>query len=108
MSSLHYSYQQKKKSSGLHSTHLIKEDESDESPSDEEINLLINESSEDSQSDSEVVIQTKNKRKAPLRSESSKERQTDSEFVNPKRKKKPSLINETPKLGSNSEVVNPK
>ena len=28
--------------------------------------------------------------------------------MNPKRKKKPPLINETPKLGSDSEVVNPK
>ena len=35
-----------------------KEDERDESSSDEEINLLINESPEESQSDSEVVIQT--------------------------------------------------
>ena len=48
-----------------------KEDERDESPSDEEINLLINESSEESQSDSEVVIQTRKRRKAPLISESS-------------------------------------
>ena len=35
-----------------------KEDERDESSSDEKINLLINESPEKSQSDSEVVIQT--------------------------------------------------
>ena len=40
-----------------------KEDERDESSSDEEINLLINESSEGSQSDSKVVIQTRKKRK---------------------------------------------
>ena len=85
-----------------------KEDERDESSSDEEINLLINESPEDSQSDSEVVIQTWKKRKVLLISESSEEIQTDSELVNPKRKKKPSLINETPKLESDSEVVNPK
>ena len=43
-----------------------KEDERDESSSDEEINLLINESSEESRSDSEVVIQTRKNRKAPL------------------------------------------
>ena len=47
-----------------------KEDEGEKSSSDEEINLLINESSEESQSDSEVVIQTRKKRKAPLISES--------------------------------------
>ena len=41
-------------------------------------------------------------------SESSEESQTDSEIVNLKRKKKPPLINETPKLESDSEVVNPK
>ena len=52
-----------------------KEDEKDESFSDEEINLLINESSEESQSDSEVVIGTRKKRKAPLISESSEESQ---------------------------------
>ena len=85
-----------------------KEDERDESSSDEEINLLINESSEESQSDSEVVIQTRKKRKAPLISEFSEESQTDSEIVNPKRKKKPPLINEMPNLESNSKVVNPK
>ena len=85
-----------------------KEDERDESSSDEEINLLINESSEESQSDSEVVIQTKKKMKAPLISESSEESQTDREVVNPERKKKPPLINETPKLESDSKVVNPK
>ena len=38
-----------------------KEDQRDESPSDEEIDLLINESSEESYSDSEVVRQTKKK-----------------------------------------------
>ena len=85
-----------------------KEDERDQSSSDEEINLLINESPEESQSDSEVVIQTWKKRKVLLISESFEEIQTDSELVNPKRKKKPSLINETPKLESDSEVVNPK
>ena len=85
-----------------------KEDETDESSSDEEINLFINESSEVTQSDSEVVIQTRKKRKAPLISESSEESQTDSEVVNPKRKKKPPLINESPKLESDSEVMNPK
>ena len=85
-----------------------KEDEKDESSSDEEINLLINESSEKSQSDSEVVIETRKKRKAPLISESSEESQSDSEVVNPKRKKKPPLINETPKLESDREGVNPK
>ena len=40
--------------------------------------------------------------------ESSEESQSDSEVVNPKRKKKPPLINETPKLESDSEGVNPK
>ena len=50
------------------------------------------ESSEDSQSNSEVVIQTWKKKKAPLISEPSEESQTDSEVVNPKRKKKPPLI----------------
>ena len=43
-----------------------KEDEKDKSSLDQEINLLINESSEESQSDSEVVIETRKKRKAPL------------------------------------------
>ena len=85
-----------------------KEDEKDESSSYGEINLLINESSEESQSDSEVVIETRKKRKAPLISESSEESQSDSEVLNPKRKKKPPLINETPKLESDSEGVNPK
>ena len=84
-----------------------KEDERDESSSDEEINLLINESSEESQSDSEVVIQTRKKRKALLISEYSEKSQTDSEVVNPKRKKTPPLIDETPKLESDSEIVNP-
>ena len=74
-----------------------KEDERDESSSDEEINLFMNESSEENQSDNEVVIQTRKKRKAPLISESSEENQTDSEVVNPKWKKKPPLIKETPK-----------
>ena len=85
-----------------------KGDERDESSVDEEINLLINESSEESQRDSEVVLQTRKKRKAPLISEYSEESQIDSEVINPKRKKKPPLINETPKLESDSEVVNPK
>ena len=85
-----------------------KEDERDESSSEEEINPLINESSKENQSNSEMVIQTRKKRKAPLISESSEESQTDSEIVNLKRKKKPPLINETPKLESDSEVVNPK
>ena len=84
-----------------------KEDERDDSSSDEEINLLINESSEESQSDSELAIQTRKTRKAPLISESSEEIQTDSEVVNPKRKKKPPLIYKTPKLESDREVVNP-
>ena len=38
------------------------EDERDESSSDKEINLLINESLEESQGDSEGVIQTRKKR----------------------------------------------
>ena len=85
-----------------------KEDERDKSSSDEEINLLINELLEESQSDIEVVIQTRKKRKAPLISESSEESQINNEVVNPKRKKKPPFINETPKLESDSEIVNPK
>ena len=44
----------------------FKDDQKDEPSSDGEINLLINESSEESRSDSEVVIQTRKKRKAPL------------------------------------------
>ena len=85
-----------------------KEDERDESSSDEEINLIINKLSEESQSDNEVVIQARKKREAPLISESSKESQTDSEVVNPKWKKKPPLIHEMPKLESDSEVVIPR
>ena len=83
-------------------------DERGKSSSDKEINLLINEMSEESQSDSEVVIQTMKKRKAPLINEFSEDRKTDSEVVNPKRNKKPPLINKTPKLESDSEVVSPK
>ena len=56
-----------------------KEDERDESPSDEGINLVINELLEESRSNSEVGIQTRKKRKAPLISESFKGSQTDSE-----------------------------
>ena len=63
---------------------------------------------EESHSNSEVVIQTRKKRKAPLISESYEENQSNNEDVNRKRKKKPPLINETPKLESDSEVVNPK
>ena len=59
-----------------------KEDERDESSSGEEINLFINESLEESHSESGVVIQTRKKRKAPLISESSEESQADSEVVN--------------------------
>ena len=55
-----------------------------------------------------MVIQTRKNRKTPLRSESSDESQTDSEIVDPKRKKKSPLIKETPKLESDREVVNPK
>ena len=55
-----------------------------------------------------MVIQKRKKRKAPLISESSEESQTDSEVVNSKRKKKPPLINGATKLESDSEVVNPK
>ena len=50
-----------------------REVERDESSSDEEINLLINESLEESWSNSEVVLQTRKKRKARLISESFKE-----------------------------------
>ena len=50
-----------------------REVERDESSSDEEINLLINESLEESRSNSEVVLQTRKKRKARLISESFKE-----------------------------------
>ena len=41
-------------------------------------------------------------------SESSEDSQTDSEVVNLKRKKKPLLISEMPKLESDSKVVNTK
>ena len=69
-----------------------KEDERDKSFSDEEINPLINELLEESQSNSEVVIQTRKKSKAPLISESSEGSQTNSEVMNPKRNKNhPSL-----------------
>ena len=54
-----------------------------------------------------MAIETRKTRKAPLISESSEEIQTDSEVVNPKSKKKPPLIYKTPKLESNREVVNP-
>ena len=47
------------------------EDERVELSSDEEINLLINESLEEIQIDSEGVIQTRKRSKAPLISESS-------------------------------------
>ena len=47
----------------IHSTHLItmeiKKMRGTNYPSDEEINLLINKSSDKSQSDSEVVMQTR-------------------------------------------------
>ena len=107
MSPLYYPLQNH---STLYSFYYIgnKEDEKDESSSDKKINLLIKEMSEESRGDSEVVIETREKRKAPLISESSEESQTDGEAVNPNRKKKPPLINKTPKLESDSEVVNPK
>ena len=80
------------------------EDERVELSSDEEINLLINESLEEIQIDSEGVIQTRKRSKAPLISESSGENQNDSEVVNLKRKKKTLLINETPKLENDSYI----
>ena len=80
------------------------EDERVELSSDEEINLLINESLEEIQIDSEGVIQTRKRSKAPLISESSWENQNDSEVVNLKRKKKTLLINETPKLENDSYI----
>ena len=55
-----------------------------------------------------MAMQTRKKWKATLISEYSEESQTNNEVVNLKRKKKPPLINNTPKLESNSEVVNPK
>ena len=58
--------------------------------------------------DSELVIQTSKNRKASLISESSKENQTDRQIVNPKRNKKPSLINETPNLESDSRLWIPR
>ena len=58
--------------------------------------------------DSELVIQTSKNRKASLISESSKENQTDRQIVNPKRNKKPSLINETPNLESDSSLWIPR
>ena len=68
------------------------EDERDKSFSDEEINPLINESLEESQSNSEVVIQTREKREASLISESSEGSQTNSEVMNPKRNKNHSSL----------------
>ena len=55
-----------------------------------------------------MVIQSRKKNKALLISESSQESQPDSEVVNLKKHKKPPLLNETPKLEIDSEVVNPK
>ena len=82
-----------------------KEDEN-ESSSDEEINLLIHESSEESQSDNEVVKQSGKRKKATLISERSEEGQSDSEVVKqPRKKKKVAVINETPEVDSDSEVV---
>ena len=85
-----------------------KEDERDESCSDDEIYLLINKSQEDSSSESEVGIQIRKKWKATLISESFEESQTDNEIINPKRRKKSPLINDTPKLENDSKVMNPK
>ena len=65
-----------------------KEDEREESSSDEQINLLINEPSEESQSNSEVVMRARKETIVSLINESSEESQSDSEVVNPKRKKK--------------------
>ena len=72
---LYYPYQNKEFMSTFYSFDYNgnREVERDESSSDEEINLLINESLEESWSNSEVVLQTKKKRKARLISESSKE-----------------------------------
>ena len=67
--------------------------------SDEEKNLIINEPSVENQSDSEAVIQI---------SESSEEIQANSAVLNPKRKRKPPYNKETPKLGSDSDAVNPR
>ena len=55
-----------------------------------------------------MTIETRKKWKATLISESSEESQTNNEVVNPRRKKEPSLINNAPKLESDSKVVNPK
>ena len=55
-----------------------------------------------------MAMQTRKKWKATLISESSEESQTDNEAVNPKRKKKSPLINDTHKLENDSKVVNPK
>ena len=65
-----------------------KEDEREESSSDEQINLPINEPSEESQSNSEVVMRARKETIVSLINESSEESQSDSEVVNPKRKKK--------------------
>ena len=72
---LYYPYQNKEFMSKLYSFDYNgnREVERDESSSDEEINLLINESLEESWSNSEVVLQTRKKRKARLISESFKE-----------------------------------
>ena len=84
-----------------------KEDEN-ESSSDEEINLLIHESSEESQSDSEVVKQPRKRKKVAVINETP-EVDSDSEVVDPKKKnkKKAPLILESPEVDSDSEVVDP-
>ena len=53
-------------------------------------------------------IQIRKKWKATLITESSEESQTDNEIMNPERRKKAPLINDTPKLENDSKVVNPK
>ena len=62
---LYYPYQNKEFMSKLYSFDYNgnREVERDESSSDEEINLLINESLEESWSNSEVVLQTKKRGK---------------------------------------------
>lgn len=81
-----------------------KEDSNEsESDSDEEINVFIQESSDESpESDSEVVRIPREKRKAPVITDTSDE--SDSEVVVPTKKKKTSVIEETPETNSETKI----
>lgn len=77
------------------------ESESDEDV-DEEINICIQESDESSEaSDSEVLRNPRDKRKAPVITETSDE--SDSEVIQ-KKKKKTAVIEETPESSAGSNI----